>query len=157
MCQRCGCQQFLQEGDEASLKRAVDIVKELRLNLSNIDDYECTETISGMIAPFGMREDEVFPIASWISGLHEDNPQVRQREQYQKYVTAFRDIFARLPVYGDPKHIATIYHQLEQLARQLDEAALMPLEPETRQTIEAVNHIHEDRTRQPRLKERYGL
>ncbi|MDP2728966.1 MAG: hypothetical protein Q8O55_00560 [Dehalococcoidales bacterium] len=157
MCQRCGCQQFLQQGSEAILKRAVDIVKELRLSPSNVDDYECTETISGMIAPFGLREDEVFQTASWVSGLHEDNPQVRRGEQYQKYVEAFHGIFARLPVQGDLKYIATTYHQLEQLARQLDESALASVGPEIKDAIEAVNHVHEDRTRQTRLKERYGL
>ena len=157
MCQRCGCEQFLKQGSEAILKRAVEIVKELGLSPSNVDDYECTETISGMIAPLGLREDEVFRTASWVSGLHEDNLQVRRGEQYQKYVEAFEDIFARLPSQGDPKHIATTYHQLEQLGRQLDAAALVSLEPEFREAIEAINHVHEDRTRQSRLKELYGL
>ena len=110
-----------------------------------------------MYAPFGLREDEVYRTASRVSGLHEDNPQVRRGQEYQKSVHAFQDIFACLPVQGDPKQIATTYHQLEQLARQLDEAAMASLEPEIRETIEAVNSVHDDRTRQSRLKERYGL
>lgn len=135
----------------------MEIVSELGITTENVDDYECTETISGMSAPFGLREDEVYQTASWVSGLHRDNPQVRREEQYQKHVEAFQDIFAHLPVQGDPKHIATTYHQLEQLARQLDEAALASVESEIRQAIEAVNRVHEDRTRQSRLKDRYGL
>ncbi|MBI4284503.1 MAG: hypothetical protein HY670_01200 [Chloroflexi bacterium] len=157
MCQRCGCQQFIEAGREAVLKRAVEIVAELKLSPSNVDDYEITETISGIIAPFGLREDEVFRIASWISGLHDDHPLVRRGEQYQKHMRAFQDSFARLPVPGDPKYIATTYHQLEQLARRLDEAALASLPFETQKTIEAVNHVHEDKTRLSRVKERYGL
>ena len=157
MCQRCGCQQFIKEGKEAILKRAVDIVKELRLSPANVDDYEITETISGIIAPFGLKEDEVYQAASWVSSLHDDNPRVRRGEQYQNHVRAFRDIFARLPVQGDPKHIATTYHQLEQLARELDDVAKASLDPEIREAIEAVNHVHDDRTRAARVKKRYSL
>ncbi len=157
MCQRCGCQQFIKEGKEAILKRAVDIVKELRLSPANVDDYEITETMSGIIAPFGLKEDEVYQAASWVSSLHDDNPRVRRGEQYQNHVRAFRDIFARLPVQGDPKHIATTYHQLEQLARELDDVAKASLDPEIREAIEAVNHVHDDRTRAARVRERYSL
>ena len=157
MCQGCGCQQFLRQGSEAILKRAVDIVKELHLSPSNVDDYECTEAISAIIAPFGAREDDAYQIASWVSSLHDDNPRMGRGVQYQKCAEALRDIFARLPLPGDSKHIATIYHQLEQLARQVDETALASLAPQFREAIEAVNHVHEDSTRQARLKERYGL
>lgn len=157
MCQSCGCQQFIKAGQEAMVRRVTEIVAELQLTPANVDDYECTETISGSIAPFGIKEDEVYQVASWVSGLHDDNPQARRAEQYQKHVIAFRDIFARLPVQGDPKHIATIYHQLEQLARELNEPAKASLAPKIHQTIEAVNHVHDDRTRAARVKERYSL
>ncbi len=45
MCQVCGCQQFIKEGQESIRKRVIDIVKELRVTPSNVDDYELTETI----------------------------------------------------------------------------------------------------------------
>ncbi|MBI4187871.1 MAG: hypothetical protein HY529_01555 [Chloroflexi bacterium] len=157
MCDLCGCQEFIKKGQESIRKRSVEIVKELRLAPNNIDDYECTEAISGMIAPFGNRDDEVYHAASWISGLHQSMSRLDRDERYQKHAHAFRDLFARLPVKGDPKHITTTYHQLEQLARELDEKSLASLDSETRRTIDTVNHIHEDRTRQARLKERYGL
>ena len=157
MCQRCGCQQFIKEGKEAVRKRAVDIVQELHLTLANVDDYECTEAISSIIAPFGLKEDGVYQTASWISALHEGMPQTKRDKQYQTHVCAFRDIFARLPAQGDPKHIATTYHQLEQLGRELDETTIASLDPEIQQTIQAVNHVHEDTTRRARLQERYGL
>lgn len=157
MCERCGCQQFIKEGRKAILRRVVDIIKELRVTPTNSDDYEATETISGIIAPFGLREDEVFQTASWVSGLHEDNPRVKRGEQYQAHVRAFRDIFTRLPARGDPKHIATTWHQLEQLARELDETVVASLNTEIQQAIQAVNHVHDDTTRQARLVERYGL
>ncbi len=156
MCQTCGCQQFIAAGQEAVRKRAVDIVKELRLTPDNVDDYECTESISGMIAPFGNKDDEVYQVASWISGLHEGG-RTNWNERYQSHARAFRDLFTRLPVQGDPKHITTTYHQLEQLARELDEKTIASLDPEIQQAIQAVNHVHEDTTRRARLKERYGL
>lgn len=157
MCQRCGCQQFVQAGKEALLKRVTDIIDELSLTTANLDDYECTEVISDLIAPFAMKEDEVYQVASWISGLHEGVPQAARDERYQTHRRAFHDIFNRLPISGDPKNIATVYHQLEQLAREMDESAITSLTPELQQVVRAVNHVHEDRTRQTRLKERYGL
>ena len=157
MCQRCGCRQFIQEGKEAVRKRAVDIVKKLQLTPANVDDYESTEVISGIIAPFGLKEDDVYQTASWISALHEGIRRINRDERYQVHVRAFQDIFARLPVQGNSKHIATTYHQLEQLARELDETTIASLDPEIQQVIQAVNHVHEDTTRQARLKERYGL
>ena len=157
MCQRCGCQQLIKEGKEAIRKRVVDIVKELRLTPANVDEYENTEVISALIAPFGLRKDEVYQTASWVSGLHEGVPQANQDERYQAHVCAFRDIFTHLPVQGDPKHIATTYHQLERLARELDETAIASLNPEIQMAIQAVNHVHNDTTRQARLKARYAL
>ncbi len=157
MCESCSCQQFIKEGKEAVLKQVVDTIKELLLTPTNVDDYEATETISGMIAPFGLREDEVYQTACWVSSLHEDNPRVRRGERYQAHVRAFQDIFARLPAQGDPKQIATTYHQLEQLARELDETVVASLDTEIQQAIQAVNHVHDDTTRRARLVERYGL
>ena len=157
MCHRCGCQHFIKEGKETVLKQVVDIIKELRLTPTNVDDYEATETISGIIAPFGLKEDKVYQTASWVSSLHENQPQLKQKERYQAHMRAFQDIFARLPAQGDPKHIATTYHQLEQLARELDETVIASLDPEIQEAIQAVNHVHDDTTRQARLVERYGL
>ncbi|MDP2730226.1 MAG: hypothetical protein Q8O55_07080 [Dehalococcoidales bacterium] len=153
MCQLCGCQQFIKDGQKAVIKRVTEIVTELQLTPANVDDYECTETISGFFAPFGSKEDEIYKAASWISGLHEG----RRKEQYQSHLAAFRDIFSRLPVRGDPKHIATSFHQIEQLARELDEEALASLKSELREAIEAVNRVHDDNTRTARLRERYNL
>lgn len=158
MCRLCGCSQYLKQGKEAVLRRAVEVVKELGLTAGNADDYEATEVISGLIAPFGSREDEVHGTAAWISDLHEGMPRSGRDERFQAHARAFRDIFARLPARGDPKHIATIYHQLEQLARELDEAALASLAPEAREAIQAVNQVHEGLgAKVARLKERYGL
>jgi len=157
MCRLCGCQQFIKEGKQAVIKRVSVIINELQLTPANLDDYECTEVISEIIAPFALRDDEVFETASWISGMHQDVPQANRNERYQAHEQAFRDIFSCLPAQGDPRHIATAYHQLEQLARQLDGAAITSLPPEIQQTVRAVNHVHDDRTRQARLKERYHL
>ena len=40
---------------------------------------------------------------------------------------------------------------------ELDEAVVDSLDPKIKETIQAVNHIHDDTTRQVRLVERYGL
>ncbi len=112
---------------------------------------------SRMIVPFGSQKDEVYQTATWISDLHKSGRAFDPEVRYQSHIQAFKDIFARLLVRGTPKHLATTWHQLEQLARELDEKHLASLDADMRETIEAVNHVHDDRTRQTRLKERYGL
>lgn len=157
MCKRCGCQQFIKEGKEAILKRVVEIIGELKITPDNVDDYECAENIPGRIAPFGIRDDETYKAASEIIHITGSGRTPDRDKQYQTHVRAFQDVFLRLPVHRDPKHIATSWHQLEQLARELKETIKTSLDPELRQTIEAVNHVHDDRTRAKRLNERYGL
>ncbi len=157
MCQVCGCQQYIKEGQGSIRRRVTDIVKELRVTPNNVDDYEFIESIAGMIAPFGTQEDEMYQTAVWISDLHKGNRAFDPEKRYQAHIQAFKDIFARLPVDGAPKHLATTWHQLEQLARELDEKALASLDTEMQKTVQAVNHVHDDRTRETRLKERYGL
>lgn len=157
MCELCGCGEFTKGGQETIRNRAVEIINQLQLNLDNLDDYECTETISGMMAPFALRQDEVYQAASWISGLHQGGKRDIRESQYQAYVRAFQDIFSRLPVRGESKEIGTTYHQLEQLARQVDEQSLSALAPQVQAIIHAVNDVHQDKTRQSRLRERYGL
>ena len=106
------------------MRRAAEIVRELQITSGNVTHYEDTELISSLIAPFGSRTDEVYQTAAWVSDLHAAPGVINRNEQYQDYVRAFRDVFARLSVHDDPKHIATIYHQLEQLNKELDDASL---------------------------------
>ncbi len=140
------------------LERAAEIVNELQLTAKNTDDYEDTETISGIIAPFGAPEDDIYRTAAWVGSLHMSQHRLDRAERYQAHVKAFRDIFSRLPVQGEPKHIVTIYHQLEQLGRELSDEGLASLDPETKEAVQAVNHVHDDMAaRLARLKQRYGL
>lgn len=157
MCKICGCQQYIKEGQGSIRQRVTDIVKELRVTPNNVDNYEFIESIAYMIVPFGTQEDETYQTAVWISDLHKGHRAYDPEKRYQAYIQAFKDIIARLPVDGTPKHLATTWHQLEQLARELDDKVLASLDTEMQKTIQAVNHVHDDRTRKTRLKERYGL
>ena len=158
MCDLCGCNQYIKQGKKAVLSRAVAIIQELGITTQNVDDYEDTERISYLIAPFGSSNDNVYPTAAWVSGLHMGMPRLSRDKHYQAHVRAFRDIFSRLPVQGDPKHIATTYHQLEQLGRELNDADLASLDLATKETIQTVNHVHDEpEIKVTRLKQRYGL
>lgn len=158
MCELCGCNQYLKQGKKAVLRRTLEILNELCLTNQNADDYEATEIIAGIISPFGSKEDDVYPTAAWVSNLHMGMSRLDRDKRYQAHARAFRDIFSRLPAQGEPKHIATTYHQLEQLCRELDEADLASLEPPTQEAIRAVNQVHEGiEIKATRLKQRYGL
>ncbi|MBI4303281.1 MAG: hypothetical protein HY665_02950 [Chloroflexi bacterium] len=158
MCELCGCTQYIAQGKEAVLKRAVEIVDELGLTAGNVDDYEDIEIISRFIAPFGTVEDKVYETAAWVSGLHLSIPRLKRQELYQAHVRAFKDIFSRLPAEGDPKHIGTTYHQLEQLSREVSDSDLATIDPEIARALKAVNQVHDNlEAKDARLKKRYGL
>jgi len=158
MCELCGCNQYIKQGKESVLKRTVEIVKELGITVQNTDDYEETEIISRFIASFGAIEDEVYQTAAWVSYLHIGTRQLGLDERYQAHVRAFQDIFSHLPAQGEPRYIATTYHQLEQLGKELDDSDLAVLSPETRETVEAVNQVHQGLPKkEARLRQRYGL
>ncbi len=158
MCELCGCRQYIAQGKEAVLRRAVEIVNELQITAENLASYENTELISSLIAPFGSRTDDVYQTAAWISDLHAVPGLVNRNTRYEEYVRAFRDIFARLPAIGNPRDVATAYHQLEQLNKELDDESLASLGPATRDVLVALRRVHDDpEGRETRLKERYGL
>lgn len=158
MCQLCGCTEYIKQGNEAVLRRAVEIVSELSLTPDNVDDYEEIEIISRFIAPFGSVEDDVYQTAAWMGRLHLSQSGLGRSERYQAHVRAFRDIFSRLPAKGEAKHIATIYHQLEQLGRKLDDGDLTPVDPGIGKAIQAVNRVHDGlEAKEVKLRQRYGL
>ncbi len=158
MCQLCGCDQYIKQGKEAVLNRATEIVKELGLTAANVDDYENTEIIARFIAPFGAADDEVYETAVWTSKLHMSMSQLNQYKRNQVHVPALRDIYSRLPAKGDPKHVVTIYHQLEQFSRELENDELLSLSPEIREAVLAVKRVHEGlEAKDAILKQRYGL
>ncbi len=158
MCELCGCKKYITEGKDAILHRAVEIVEDLRLTAGNVSDYEDLEMISSLISPFGSRTDDVFAAACWISDLHAQPGLVNRNTRYHEYVSAFRDILDRLPAKGDARSVATTYHQLEQLNKQLGDATVEVLEPHVRETLRSLRHVHDDpEQREARLKQRYSL
>ena len=80
-----------------------------------MDDYECVEVMSGMIAPLSAKYAEVVETAAWVEQLHDGMPHYESRSQ--KCVQAYQDLQSRLPMRGNPKQIAGMYHQLEQLVK----------------------------------------
>jgi hypothetical protein len=158
MCKLCGCADYIGLGNEAVLRRAVEIVRELGITAQNLADYEDTELICSLIAPFGSRADEIYQTAAWVSDLHAIPGLVNRNVRYPEYLRAFRDIFERLPVHGNPRHIATTYHQLEQLNKELDDAALGSLDPDVREALRALRNVHDQpEAREAHLRERHGL
>jgi len=158
MCQLCGCSQYLKQGKKAVLKRAAEIARELGLTAENAVDYENTEIIAGIIAPFGAIDDDAYETAVWTSKLHMDMAQLGRYQRYEAHAHALRDIFSRLPAKGEPKQVVTIYHQLEQLSRELDNDDLAAVDSESREAVLAVKRVHEGlEAKVNALKQRYNL
>lgn len=158
MCQLCGCSEYIGQGRDAVLRRAIEIVDELKITAENVADYEDTELISSLIAPFGSRRDDVIEAAEWISDLHSIPGLVNRNTHYDDYARAFKAILQQLPVSGEAKDIVTKYHQLEQLNKELDDAGLRSVKESARQALVALRRVHDDpEGRELRLKQKYGL
>lgn len=155
MCKLCGCAEVVRRGKEAILQRLEELVKELCVTHTNVDDYECLESISSMIAPLGSKHREIYKRAAWIRELHEGMP--HEESRIQKYVQAYDDLYARLPVQGEREKISLMYHQLEQLVKKVNEDDIAPLDRAVQEGIKAVLQVHEDKTRAARLRARFGL
>ncbi|MBI4331733.1 MAG: hypothetical protein HY673_10680 [Chloroflexi bacterium] len=156
MC-TCGCTQYVPQGKKAVLDRAAQIVHELEITPENAADYEDTEIICRLIAPFAPKDGVVFETAAWVATLH-SAPRKGREDRYQAHARAFHDIFNRLPARGTPRDITTAWHQLEKLEETLDDQALAAVEPTVRAAIEAMRNVrggYQDKA--ARLKERYGL
>lgn len=158
MCQLCGCTEYIRQGKDAVLRRAIEIVDQLEITANNIAAYENTELISSLIAPFGSRTDDVYRTAAFVSDLHASPGMINRNAHYEAYIDAFLDIFEHLPVHGDPNQITTTYHQLEQLNKELDDASLASVEAPTRAALQSLRAVHDDpEGRESRLRKRYGL
>ncbi|MBI4321274.1 MAG: hypothetical protein HY675_22515 [Chloroflexi bacterium] len=157
MCRKCGCADFISQGREATLARAVAIIDELGVTVDNVQAFEDGERICGLIASrlAGAEEEEIRETADWVSGLH----QYLWAERHRAYVGAACRVFDNLPAAGAPRDIITTFHQLEQLCRILgDEITFPPGQEALGDVICAVNHVHDDNQRHfAELRERYGL
>lgn len=157
MCQPCGCVTFIEQGPEAILKRAVAIIKNMGITEENVQLFEDGERICYLIGSkiVSSEDAEVRQIAEWVAGLH----QRVHADRSQAYAKAARDVFANFPVKAPPREVITTWHQLEQLCRELDDNLVSAVDdPATRNTIRAVQHVHDDtQQRRVELLQRYDL
>ncbi|MBI4217042.1 MAG: hypothetical protein HY687_06630 [Chloroflexi bacterium] len=160
MCQVCGCQEYIALGQNATLKRAAEIIQKLGVTPANAPLFEDGEYICGLIGPrvsSGPAAGEVREIVSWLNAAHED----LNAKRNQAAVAAAREVFRRFPNQSNlhPKEIVALWHQLEQLEKELrSEPLLADLKPEVKAALEAVRHVHDKaRERMRELREQYGL
>lgn len=156
MCRQCGCADFIGQGPEATLQRAVAIIKQMGVKAENVQRFEDGERICSLIASKlpGEQYEELRQTAEWVSELH----QRLRADRSEAYAKAARDVFANLPAGGAPRETITTWHQLEQVCRGLGEEALSHIEdPGVRDAIRAVQHVHEDPRHMAELLQRHGL
>ena len=158
MCDLCGCKTYLDSGKQAAVNRAQEIIRHLDLTAENIELFEDCERILHEVFSYSFpsyEESEMLVVSRWAHSLH----QHIYTERFPKYIGAAKDVFDLLPVSGDAKDIVTAYHQLEQLAKEIEDKELASIEDaRIRETIKAVWGVHDNNlAKKTRLKERYGL
>ncbi|MEM2210715.1 MAG: hypothetical protein QXW83_04100 [Nitrososphaerales archaeon] len=120
MCDLCGCIKYINEGKEAILKRAQEIITKLNLSRNNVELFEDCERIAHEVVAFSypsIKDNEILAISKWIRNLHE--PIFKKR--LQNYLDAAKDVFSKLPININTKEAITMYHQLEQLVKEIDD------------------------------------
>ncbi|MEM1994468.1 MAG: hypothetical protein QXW32_03195 [Nitrososphaerales archaeon] len=157
MCELCGCIAYIGSGKQAVVKRALEIVKQLKISRENVDLFEDCERISYEVVAHSSpssEESKILETCRWIHRLHEPI----YRNWFPRYLNAAKDVFAKLPVEGDVKEVVTAYHQLEQLVKEIGDEELASLEEGVREALKAVKNVHENNlAKRTKLKERYSL
>lgn len=158
MCQACGCSEYIKQGKDVALKRAVDIVKRLGVTPENARLFEDGETICGILGPrlpvSSSEAVEIWDIVQTVHAFHEGLHQDKRR----KALEAAKDIFNHFPAKGNPKETLILWQQLESLHHDLDDNMIDSQEPSVAAAIRAMRHVHDDSAqRRSELIKKYNL
>lgn len=157
MCSVCGCEEYLTQGKQATLKRALELVQLLGVTEHNAQAFEDGEIICSIIGPkVSVTEmPEVYEVVSFLNRCHEHIHQ----EVYRKGMLAAQNVFGKLPAKGEPREVLRLYHQLEQLSREISEKDLSLLADDNiRRALLTIQGIHgHSNLRRANLAELYGL
>jgi hypothetical protein len=157
MCRTCGCTEYIGKGEKAVLERAAEIVRRLGVTPQNASLYEDGEYICGLVGPrvSMSADDEVWDIVEMMHGFHE---RIHQETQ-QTALSAVKDVFAHFPEEGNPREILIMWHQLEQLQREISDADISSLSaPFLREALQTMRHVHDrSEARKTELINKYGL
>lgn len=157
MCELCGCTIYIESGKQAILGRAEEIVGKLNLARSIVELFEDCERIAYEVVADSSPShdgDQVLDVCRWVHSLHEPI----YKERLPKYLEAAKDVFSRLPVKDDRKEAVTLYHQLEQLLKKINDAELESIKDgNIREALRAVKNVHDNNAvKKARVSERYG-
>ncbi|MBI2934435.1 MAG: hypothetical protein HYY29_02570 [Chloroflexi bacterium] len=157
MCRSCGCIEYINSGKMAVLDRATQIIQTLGVTPQNASVYEDGEYICGLVGPLApiSEADEVWDIVKMMHHYHEGIT----GQSRKAAVAAVRDVFAHFPARGTAKEILTMWHQLEQLQREISDAEIESLSDNTlREALHAMRHVHDrSEARKTELIAKYNL
>lgn len=157
MC-TCGCAQYLSQDKQSILQRAVEIARELSLTEENASLYEDGEYICGILGPkipLTREGKAIWRVVETVHSFHEDF----HAEKRRTALSAASDVFNRFPAKGNPKHLLTLWQQLERLHREIPDEMINSLDDKTLAlAIKAVRHVHNNSSqRKSTLIKRYNL
>ncbi|MDP2718757.1 MAG: hypothetical protein U1D67_03360 [Dehalococcoidia bacterium] len=158
MCRTCGCADYIDKGKKAVLDRATEIIHELGVTPQNASLYEDGEYICNLVGPMvsiTSEDNEVWDIVKMMHEYHEGIT----REKRQTALVAVKDVFAHFPVTDSPRKILTMWHQLEQLQREISDADINSLtDPIVREALRTMRRVHDrSEARKIEMIEKYNL
>lgn len=161
MCE-CGCAEYVKHqsgGKQVVFDRAVEIVRKLGITAENLHLFEDGEYICGLLSPKIPPANDAAEVWDVVQTMHRLHERIH-REEHQKGLAAAKDVFSKLPAKGPTRETMTLYHQLEQLQRELNDSDLDSLvsDPPLRATFHALRHVHDrSRERRAELSQQYNL
>jgi hypothetical protein len=162
MCQVCGCAEYLQkriEGKKVIIDRAVDLIRKLGVTTENLSLFEDGEYICGLLGPRVSMDSEAAEIWDVVQTMHRCHERIHQEER-KKALEAARDVFSHIPgAASKPRETLILYHQLEQLHREVSDSDLEALgDPAIRDVFRGLRKVHDNgKQRKYELTQKYGL
>lgn len=162
MCEVCGCENYLKapkNRKEVVLDRAVDLIRQLGVTTENLSLFEDGEYICGLVGPSVSADPGAAEVWDTVQTIHRCHERLHAKER-SKAVEAVRDVFRRIPGASTrPKETITLYHQLEQLQREVTDSDLESLgDPVLGDIFRALRKVHDNsKQRKHELAQKYSL
>jgi len=124
--------------DQESIKKCKKMVARIGIRTEQVQAYEDCERISDIICDDIVELIDDADLQDTIKKMRRLHAEIRA-EHAAPFIKKAKELYGRLP---DSKSVLT-YHQVEQLLEKVDDAAIAGEEPEMRDLLGAIKHVHD--------------
>ncbi|MBM5804563.1 MAG: hypothetical protein FJZ49_00590 [Candidatus Verstraetearchaeota archaeon] len=125
---------------EDAIRRAAEIITEVKLTPQDVEAYERCEIISDLMDDEMLRQVDDEELRKILQEMRRLHVEVR-RMNYAAYIDVAKELFGKIP---DKRYVLK-YHELEGLCKKIGEQEIRRIkDANVRGTLVKVKHIHDD-------------